>query len=934
MQRLSEEADASSDEEFLDAPGDMSTISLETSTFPEQTSVESQDEEEGMSRRGEAWATEPRVLLLVLHGNGQEPKFTGALGARSSSRDRAPFVTESRFGRSGSGAAAQAGGAEARCAHKDALSLHSAIDAVSRAHFPAAVGRVSVRAVPCPPICASAFAILTQLSPHGSDASCEPSSSAPASLSVLPLLATSSPQYQEAVSTLIHRINLAHRAFLSSSEGTAFQGKVCLVGDGVGGIMGFDALCWSKRAPGDSWDSSRQGSFKSSSDSNPASPAGEPLSCPHGHQTRGSPLASSRGLSRSEQELLVNMSDLPPCRLERKRAGPCVALGHLHLHQASLASVHGCFTRDEVETRRWSSSSATDSAPAPPRLDFPVSDFFLLGSPLALVLTLRRLALPSNSLSQLRPACQQIYNIFHPADLSACRLEPLFDQRLTQIPPHRVPRYPSLQMVERHSTLMASAIQRYFAEEAAQVGDVQHNLARTTFEALPEATRQCLAKEHSPMPAAIFTTADISGILSRWWGVKRIDYWLHCPEAVRPFPAVSSAQLSHTSYLESMDVAAFLLQQVLGPGRVGATQQMSQDGSSSPCKPLEKWLKKRTSVKIRNVTANHRANDVIVVEGSAQSLAGRFMYGTLDMVTLTGEKVDMFIMTKPPEGEWVYFDTQVTNSSGRVSYVIPDIQHIGIGLYPVKMVVRGDRTFADSFLAVLPKGTECVVFSIDGSFAASVSLTGTDPKVRPGAIDVVRHWQELGFLLIYVTGRPDMQKQRVVAWLAQHNFPHGLMSFCDGLVHDPLRHKTNFLRSLQQEAHMRIHTSYGSSKDIGVYHALGLSPSQIYIVGRPSKKHHLQCQYISEGYAAHLVQLECSSISRPAQVNARVQHHARALDLAGHGTRPSRPLPPCEAAGCAHAAERAHSQSEPEADPERRQHGQRSMSVTVSHVEH
>lgn len=33
---------------------------------------------------------------------------------------------------------------------------------------------------------------------------------------------------------------------------------------------------------------------------------------------------------------------------------------------------------------------------------------------------------------------------------------------------------------------------------------------------------------------------------------------------------------------------------------------------------------------------------------------------------------------------------------------------------------------------------ECVVFSIDGSFAASVSIMGSDPKVRAGAVDVVR----------------------------------------------------------------------------------------------------------------------------------------------------------------------------------------------------
>lgn len=62
-----------------------------------------------------------------------------------------------------------------------------------------------------------------------------------------------------------------------------------------------------------------------------------------------------------------------------------------------------------------------------------------------------------------------------------------------------------------------------------------------------------------------------------------------------------------------------------------------------------------------------------------------------------------------------------------------------------------------------------------------------------------RHWQDLGYLIIYITGRPDMQKQRVVSWLSQHNFPHGMIFFSEGLVHDPLRQKTIFLRNLVQE---------------------------------------------------------------------------------------------------------------------------------------
>lgn len=61
-----------------------------------------------------------------------------------------------------------------------------------------------------------------------------------------------------------------------------------------------------------------------------------------------------------------------------------------------------------------------------------------------------------------------------------------------------------------------------------------------------------------------------------------------------------------------------------------------------------------------------------------------------------------------------------------------------IALIFLQMVVRGDHTSVDFFLAVVPPKTECVVFSIDGSFTASVSVTGRDPKVRAGAVDVVR----------------------------------------------------------------------------------------------------------------------------------------------------------------------------------------------------
>lgn len=69
----------------------------------------------------------------------------------------------------------------------------------------------------------------------------------------------------------------------------------------------------------------------------------------------------------------------------------------------------------------------------------------------------------------------------------------------------------------------------------------------------------------------------------------------------------------------------------------------------------------------------------------------------------------------------------------------------GVGLHHVSthsahtsLGCRGDHTYAECCLTVVARGTEAVVFSIDGSFTASVSIMGSDPKVRAGAVDVVR----------------------------------------------------------------------------------------------------------------------------------------------------------------------------------------------------
>ncbi|NWW87715.1 PITM2 protein, partial [Rhynochetos jubatus] len=815
----------------------------------------------------------------------------------------------------------------------DVNTIATVFDTVMRVHYPAALGHIAIRLVPCPAICSEAFSLVSSLSPYSYDEGCLSNSQDHIPLAALPLLATSSPQYQEAVATVIVRANQAYSEFIRSQEGMSFNGQVCLVGDCVGGILGFDALCYSNQTVSESQNSSRRGSVVSVQDTDLLSPG---ITVNNSYCSSGSNLEASRHLSRSNIDIPRSNGEDPKKQLPRKRSDSSTyELDTINQHQAFLSSLHSSVLRNDPGSRRSSSSTMLDGGNIG-KFDFEITDFFLFGSPLGLVLALRKTVIPALDIFQLRPACQQVYNLFHPADPSASRLEPLLERKFYLLPPFNIPRYQRFPLGDGNSAVLADVVQSHGAVFMESTS-LSTPISAPQFRGFRRASEISIASQVSGM-ADSYTASNIANIAAKWWGTKRIDYALYCPDALTAFPTVALPHLFHASYWESTDVVSFLLRQVMRHENASVLELDGKEVSVfTPSKPREKWLRKRTHVKLRNVTANHRINDTIANEDGPQTLTGRFMYGPLDMVTLTGEKVDIHIMTQPPSGEWVYFDTEISNSSGRISYVIPENRRLGIGVYPVKMVVRGDHTYADSYITVLPKGTEFVVFSIDGSFAASVSIMGSDPKVRAGAVDVVRHWQDLGYLIIYVTGRPDMQKQRVVAWLAQHNFPHGIVSFCDGLVHDPLRHKANFLKSLITDLHMRIHAAYGSTKDISVYSSISLPPTHIYIVGRPTKKLQSQCQFITEGYAAHLAQLEYNHRSRPAKNTTRMALRKGSFGLPSQTeflrkrnhllrTISSQPLATSSSAG--HRPERTQSQSD--SDKERdRERSQRSMSIAT-----
>lgn len=63
----------------------------------------------------------------------------------------------------------------------------------------------------------------------------------------------------------------------------------------------------------------------------------------------------------------------------------------------------------------------------------------------------------------------------------------------------------------------------------------------------------------------VFLNMGVFPVSSSWWGSKRLDYALYCPDVLTAFPTVALPHLFHASYWESTDVAAFVLRQVGRP---------------------------------------------------------------------------------------------------------------------------------------------------------------------------------------------------------------------------------------------------------------------------------------------------------------------------------------------------------------------------------
>lgn len=611
----------------------------------------------------------------------------------------------------------------------------------------------------------------------------------------LALLLSSGNQLCEAVDGTINKANKAVEDFYNSPEGKNFCGEIFVVGDCIGGILMYEMLCQR---------TNYSNHLPISRHSSSVSAQSRPI--PEGKEDNWS-------LNDFENNTIHTFS-VRSHNTSRNLSAPPMSAPPASSHQPPPRKKVSTCSVDPIEINNFGGQLSTlqpsdNSHSSNANLNFRPSTAFLLGCPLALILMQQKL----NGREVEGLDCNQLFNLFYTLDSSGARLEPVLNSQLGVLPAVNVPRY-----------------QRF------PLGDGRHLLF--------------------DQAASLCNCATL-------WGPRRVDHLLYCPPEMVALPSSALPNILHASYWESKDVGAFILRQFVRTDDAHAAASFSTTGASNiPLNiemPSPQWNRRRTRFKIANLSANHRANDIIVVEGSDQIIHAKFCYGPMDLVTLSREKI--LVCVCPYGGEWYLSSTEYTDAHGKLTVNLK--KQLAIGIHTVKMIVGGDHSYLDMFIAVVPPETHCVIFSIDGSLTGSVSVTGRDPRVRPGAVDVVRYWQQQGYLIIYVTARPDMQQKVVGSWLAQHNFPHGLLFFTPSFSTDPLRHKTQHLKHLI-DLGIKIQAAYGSNKDVSVYTNAGIDTERVFSVSSSSKRR--GCISLDDGYAQHLHDLIAGKVSF-AQLN-------------------------------------------------------------------
>ncbi|XP_005566641.3 SEC23-interacting protein isoform X1 [Macaca fascicularis] len=267
---------------------------------------------------------------------------------------------------------------------------------------------------------------------------------------------------------------------------------------------------------------------------------------------------STKGQEQSTQKT-KDMASLPSESNEPKRKLPV---------GACVSSV--CVNYESFEVGAGQVSVAYNS------LDFEPEIFFALGSPIAMFLTIRGVDRIDENYSL--PTCKGFFNIYHPLDPVAYRLEPMIvpdlDLKAVLIPHHKGRKRLHLELKESLSRMGSDLKQGFisslksawqtlneFARAHTSSTQLQEELEKVANQIKEEEEKQVVEAEKVVESPDFSKDEDYLGKVGMLNGGRRIDYVLQ-EKPIESFNEYLFALQSHLCYWESEDTALLLLKEI------------------------------------------------------------------------------------------------------------------------------------------------------------------------------------------------------------------------------------------------------------------------------------------------------------------------------------------------------------------------------------
>ncbi|XP_038613532.1 SEC23-interacting protein [Tachyglossus aculeatus] len=235
---------------------------------------------------------------------------------------------------------------------------------------------------------------------------------------------------------------------------------------------------------------------------------------------------------------------------------------------ASVSSVHVDYDYFEVGTGQVSVVYSS--------LDFEPEIFFALGSPVGVFLTVR--GMDRIDENYRLPTCKGFFNIYHPLDPVAYRLEPMIipdlDLKPVLIPHHKGRKRLHLELKESLSRMGSDLKQGFisslksawqtlneFARAHTSSAQLQEELEKVANQIKEEEEKQVVEDEKIGDSPEFSKDEDYLGKVGMLNGGRRIDYVLQ-EKPIESFNEYLFALQSHLCYWESEDTALLILKEI------------------------------------------------------------------------------------------------------------------------------------------------------------------------------------------------------------------------------------------------------------------------------------------------------------------------------------------------------------------------------------